>query len=53
ALDESKRSDYEEVIVGWQQKLFNRLEFDQYGKGVGAESSALERKYYDDIQKMK
>ncbi|CAF3305940.1 unnamed protein product [Rotaria socialis] len=53
ALDESKRSDYEEVVVGWQQKLFNRLEFDQYGKGVGAESSALERKYYDDIQKMK
>ena len=25
AFDESKRSDYEEVVIGWQQKLFNRV----------------------------
>jgi len=25
ALDETKRSEYEEVIVGWQQKLFSRV----------------------------
>ena len=25
ALDEAKRSDYEEVIIGWQQKLFSRV----------------------------
>jgi hypothetical protein len=25
ALKETKRSDYEEVIVGWQQKLFSRV----------------------------
>ncbi|CAF1039152.1 unnamed protein product [Adineta steineri] len=53
ALEETKRSDYEEVLVGWQQKMFSRFEFDTYGKGVGPESTALEQKYYDDIQKMK
>ncbi len=25
ALEETKKSEYEEVIVGWQQKLFNRV----------------------------
>jgi len=25
ALKETKRSEYEEVIVGWQQKLFSRV----------------------------
>jgi hypothetical protein len=25
ALDETKRSEYEEVVVGWQQKLFNQV----------------------------
>lgn len=25
ALDETKRSEYEEVVIGWQQKLFNRV----------------------------
>ncbi len=25
ALEETKRSEYEEVIVGWQQKLFSRV----------------------------
>ncbi|CAF2742224.1 unnamed protein product [Rotaria sp. Silwood2] len=53
ALEESKRSDYEEVVIGWQQKIFSRLEFEQYGKVTGPDSSALERKYFDDIQKMK
>ncbi|CAF1251705.1 unnamed protein product [Rotaria sordida] len=53
ALEESKRSDYEEVVIGWQQKIFSRFEFERYGKGIGPESTALERKYFDDIQKMK
>jgi len=25
ALEETKKSQYEEVIIGWQQKLFNRV----------------------------
>ena len=25
ALEETKRSEYEEVIIGWQQKLFSRV----------------------------
>lgn len=25
ALDETKRTDYEEAVVGWQKKLFNRV----------------------------
>ncbi len=25
ALEETKKSQYEEVVVGWQQKLFNRV----------------------------
>ncbi len=25
ALEEAKRTDYEEVVVGWQQKLFSRV----------------------------
>lgn len=25
ALDETKRSEYEEVIVSWQQKIFSRV----------------------------
>ncbi|CAF0793613.1 unnamed protein product [Rotaria sp. Silwood1] len=53
ALEETKRSEYEEVVISWQQKIFSRFEFDTYGKGTGPDSTALERKYYDDIQKMK
>jgi Meckel syndrome type 1 protein len=53
ALKETERSEYEEVIIGWQHKLFSRFEFESYGKGIGPESTALEQKYYDDIQKMK
>ncbi|UJR26255.1 hypothetical protein I4U23_007595 [Adineta vaga] len=53
ALDEAKRSEYEEVVISWQQKLFSRFEFERYGKGVSEASTALDRKYYDDIQKMK
>jgi hypothetical protein len=25
ALDGTNRSDYEEIVIGWQQKLFNRV----------------------------
>ena len=25
ALEETKRSEYEEIVVGWQQKIFNRV----------------------------
>ncbi len=25
ALEETKRSEYEEVVVGWQQKIFSRV----------------------------
>ena len=25
ALEETKRSEYEEIVIGWQQKIFNRV----------------------------
>lgn len=25
AMDETKRSEYEELVIGWQQKLFSRV----------------------------
>ena len=52
AMDEAKRSEYEEVSIGWQQKLFCRREWDYYNKGVNEKSNALEKKYFEDIQRM-
>ncbi|UJR22762.1 hypothetical protein I4U23_025794 [Adineta vaga] len=53
ALDTRNISDYEEVVIHWQQKLFSRFEFEIYGRGFGPSATALEKKYFDQIQKMK
>ncbi|CAF0929463.1 unnamed protein product [Rotaria sordida] len=52
-FDETKNSEYEEVVIGWQQKLFSRSEFEKYGRNVGPHSTAIKQKYFDAIQKMK
>ncbi|CAF1246849.1 unnamed protein product [Adineta steineri] len=52
-LDQTHKSNYEEVVISWQQKLFNRYEFEKYGKDMGPYKTALEQKYLDEIQKMK
>ena len=52
AMGETKRSEYEEVLIGWQQKLFSQREWEKYGKGISPTSTALEKKYFDDIQRM-
>ncbi len=70
ALDGTTRSDYEEIVIDWQQKLFNRVymrtmsflfpilsfiqfEFEKYGRDIGPYKTALEQKYFDEIEKMK
>ncbi|CAF0729111.1 unnamed protein product [Didymodactylos carnosus] len=52
ALDLTKRSQYEEAVISWKQKMFSRYEFEYYGR-ERTDRSALETKYFEDIQKMK
>ncbi|CAF0833336.1 unnamed protein product [Adineta ricciae] len=53
ALNAQSTTDYEEVVISWQQKLFSRLEFEAYGRDMGSSSTPLEKIYFDQIQKMK
>ncbi|CAF3730793.1 unnamed protein product [Rotaria sp. Silwood1] len=52
-LNETNNSEYEEVVIGWQQKLFSHSEFETYGRNIGPHSTIVEQKYFDAIQKMK
>ena len=52
AIEDTKRSEYEEVLIGWQQKLFSKREWEKYSIAPTETSSQLEKKYYNDIQRM-
>ncbi|CAF1315330.1 unnamed protein product [Rotaria magnacalcarata] len=52
-LDKTRSEEYEQVDISWQQKLFNRVEFETYEKDIGPDSTLVEQRYFNEIRKMK